>query len=159
MEEKQLVHRDIKPANILLNKDGDIKICDFGVTGDLSKRSEYTVRTGDPLYRSPQRETCAIESDMWAFGMTLLEVINGKHPFAEPDPNNIAWMIDKWKPEFSTKISDDINDLVSSLLRKDRQNRPSSYADILEKPCICGVSTMPTDDVRKFIRDIIKSIL
>jgi serine/threonine protein kinase len=71
-----IIHRDIKPANILLNDDGKIKLCDFGISKDTkSYRTASTMHTGTVQYAPPEffNEELPLteKSDVWFIGVTL----------------------------------------------------------------------------------------
>ncbi|KAH9480718.1 Dual specificity protein kinase FUZ7 [Psilocybe cubensis] len=81
----RIIHRDIKPSNILLNSRGEIKICDFGVSGELINSIADTF-VGTSTYMSPERIQGAqytVKSDVWSLGISLIELALGRFPFSE----------------------------------------------------------------------------
>ena len=81
------MHRDIKPSNVLVNHYGDIKLCDFGVSGELVNSIADTF-VGTSTYMAPERIQGArysIKSDVWSFGLTLMELAIGRFPFDASD--------------------------------------------------------------------------
>ncbi|KAI9912985.1 hypothetical protein PsorP6_006628 [Peronosclerospora sorghi] len=84
-----MVHRDIKPANILMNRQGDFKVEDFGLAGTLAKSTSFfSDFTGTIMYMAPERisgapYTCV--SDVWSLGITLFALATGVYPFAVND--------------------------------------------------------------------------
>jgi serine/threonine protein kinase len=82
-----IVHRDIKPANIMVVKDNDVKITDFGAA--LLRRSDITslLHVGSPAYMSPEQisgETLTHQSDMFSLGIVLYELLTRERPFNAP---------------------------------------------------------------------------
>ncbi|HEV7821240.1 MAG TPA: serine/threonine-protein kinase, partial [Burkholderiales bacterium] len=83
-----VVHRDIKPANIMVVKNTDVKIMDFGAA--FLRRSDITSLTnvvGSPAYMSPEQiagESLTHRSDMFSLGVVLYELLTGHRPFAAP---------------------------------------------------------------------------
>jgi len=83
----RIIHRDIKPSNILFNSRGQIKICDFGVSGELINSIADTF-VGTSTYMSPERIQGAqytVKSDVWSLGVSLIELALGRFPFSSDD--------------------------------------------------------------------------
>lgn len=81
----RIIHRDIKPSNILFNSKGQIKICDFGVSGELINSIADTF-VGTSTYMSPERIQGAqytVKSDVWSLGISLIELALGRFPFSD----------------------------------------------------------------------------
>ncbi|KAL5482739.1 STE7 [Sanghuangporus weigelae] len=86
----RIIHRDIKPSNILCNSSGQIKICDFGVSGELINSIADTF-VGTSTYMSPERIQGAqytVKSDVWSLGISLIELALGRFPFSEDDASD-----------------------------------------------------------------------
>ncbi|KAH8114495.1 Pkinase-domain-containing protein [Phellopilus nigrolimitatus] len=86
----RIIHRDIKPSNILCNSSGQIKICDFGVSGELINSIADTF-VGTSTYMSPERIQGAqytVKSDVWSLGISLIELALGRFPFSEDDTSD-----------------------------------------------------------------------
>ncbi|TFK71279.1 Pkinase-domain-containing protein [Pluteus cervinus] len=84
-DKHRIIHRDIKPSNVLCNSQGQIKICDFGVSGELINSIADTF-VGTSTYMSPERIQGAqytVKSDVWSLGISLIELALGRFPFSE----------------------------------------------------------------------------
>jgi mitogen-activated protein kinase kinase 1 len=81
----RVVHRDIKPSNLLLNSAGQLKLTDFGVSGQLSNSmSKCLSWVGTVTYMSPERirgDTYSYNTDVWSLGLLLLECATGRFPY------------------------------------------------------------------------------
>ena len=91
-EEKKVMHRDIKPSNILVNSEGKVKLCDFGVSANLINSIANSF-VGTRSYMAPERLTgtqeYTIKSDVWALGITLVEFAIGFYPIPGRSPEEI----------------------------------------------------------------------
>lgn len=122
-KELHVVHRDIKPSNILLNSLGIIKLSDFGVSGQLKNTIGIaTTFAGTLTYMSPERIQGgghSTNSDVWSFGLSLLECALGHFPFLTPNEakndipffellhriqNNPISLPDDYSPEFASFV-------------------------------------------------------
>ncbi|KAG1652570.1 Dual specificity mitogen-activated protein kinase kinase 1 [Nymphon striatum] len=94
-EKHQIMHRDVKPSNILVNSRGEIKICDFGVSGQLIDSMANSF-VGTRSYMSPERlqgTYYSVQSDIWSMGLSLVEMAIGQYPVPPPDPRKINQML------------------------------------------------------------------
>ena len=81
---RRIIHRDIKPSNILLTRDGKVRLCDFGVSGEFGTKDYANTFIGTSYYMAPERitgQSYTISSDVWSLGVTLLEVAQHRFPF------------------------------------------------------------------------------
>ncbi|GFY42372.1 hypothetical protein TNIN_152132 [Trichonephila inaurata madagascariensis] len=93
-EKHQIMHReisDVKPSNILVNSRGEIKICDFGVSGQLIDSMANSF-VGTRSYMSPERlqgTHYTVQSDIWSLGLSLVEMAIGRYPIPPPEPKEL----------------------------------------------------------------------
>ncbi|PKA51007.1 Serine/threonine-protein kinase TIO [Apostasia shenzhenica] len=131
---KGIIYCDLKPSNILLDENGHIKLCDFGLASRLSaiEESSHTTvpqpKRGTPCYMAPELfkdgGVNSYASDFWALGCVLYECYAGRPPFVGNEFTKLAnsILLDP-TPDFPGKPSDSFVDLVTSLLMKDPAER------------------------------------
>ncbi|XP_019731495.1 dual specificity mitogen-activated protein kinase kinase 1 [Hippocampus comes] len=90
-EKHKIMHRDVKPSNILVNSRGEIKLCDFGVSGQLIDSMANSF-VGTRSYMSPERlqgTHYSVQSDIWSMGLSLVEMAIGRFPIPPPDTKEL----------------------------------------------------------------------
>ena len=138
-KELKVIHRDIKPSNILLNRNGEVKIADFGVSGKMESSIDgKTSWVGTVQYMSPERFNGGkyyYDTDIWSLGLTLYECATGSFPFMANDSflELMALINKSGSPTLSEEFTLDFRDFVSICLNKKPGNR-STAGGLLKHP-------------------------
>jgi len=128
--EPPIIHQDIKPANILIDNTKDYAITDFGISSKHSAHGFYydDENSGTMAYMAPERfqenAEPICQSDIWAFGATLFEILTGNVPFGEEGGR--CQMESKAQVPIVNNTSSDIQRLVNDCLSLEPGNRPSA---------------------------------
>src|SRR5215831_8695605 len=93
-----IIHRDIKPANIMISKQGEVKLMDFGIARDhaLADLTEAGTGVGTPSYMSPEQilgDKLDFRSDLFSLGIVLYQMLTGRKPFIEDDQKSVMHKI------------------------------------------------------------------
>lgn len=161
---RNIVHRDIKPENILFSQKDDfstLKLIDFGLATSTMAKDRKSC--GSPYYMSPEiiDGKFSPKSDLWSVGVIIYMMICGKVPFGG---NNMNEVLDKIQfKKFDKKLlvkakaSEEVIDLITKLLDKDPDKRPTAI-EALEHPwfrkyIVPFNGTAMSDDIIKALKD------
>jgi serine/threonine-protein kinase 24/25/MST4 len=125
------IHRDIKCANILMRKDGEIKLADFGASRQLTDTvTKCDTFVGSPYWMAPEiltQQQYDGKADIWSLGITCLEMTTGKPPLSTVHPLQVLAMIaQKPSPTLPPgKYSKEFEQFIAACLVKDPIERPA----------------------------------
>jgi serine/threonine-protein kinase len=137
-----VVHRDLKPQNIMIDREGNARIMDFGIARSIKAKgiTEEGMMIGTPDYMSPeQAEGREIDhcSDIYSLGVILYEMVTGTIPFEGDTPISIAIKHKTDKPrdprEINSQISGDLSGLILKCMEKKKENRYQKVEEILSE--------------------------
>ncbi|KAI1104043.1 kinase-like protein [Jackrogersella minutella] len=144
-DKHNIIHRDVKPTNILINSRGQVKICDFGVSGNLVASIAKT-NIGCQSYMAPERisggafmqtgapgdGTYSVQSDIWSLGLTIIECGSGKYPYPPEVSSTIfsqlSAIVEGDPPDLPDRYSEAARTFVHGCLNKVPKLRPTYQA-------------------------------
>ncbi|KAH9832228.1 kinase-like protein [Rhodofomes roseus] len=165
-DELQIIHRDVKPTNVLVSRRGGIKLCDFGVSGQLEKSLAKT-NIGCQSYMAPERikgesqnniGTYTVSSDVWSLGLSMIEMAIGRYPYPPETYANVfaqlTAIVHGDPPELPEHYSDDSRDFVARCLHKVPELR-ATYAELLDHPFL-RADRKRSVDIAKWVEEALE---
>ena len=137
-----VVHRDLKPGNIMIDKEGNARIMDFGIARSLKAKgiTGAGVMIGTPEYMSPEQvegKDTDQRSDVYSLGVIIYEMVTGRVPFEGDTPFTIGMKHKSETPkdpkELNAQIPDDMSHLTLRCMEKDKEKRYQSTGEVLSE--------------------------
>jgi tRNA A-37 threonylcarbamoyl transferase component Bud32 len=137
-----LIHRDIKPSNIMIKRNGEVKLMDFGIAQSRNLESLTMPGTliGTPAYMSPEQilgQQLDVRSDIFSFGIVLYEMFTGVKPFTDEETRAVSAKILKDNFAAPRRVNSDIprslQRVVKKCLRKKPQRRFGAMLEVEKK--------------------------
>ncbi|MFX0200320.1 MAG: protein kinase, partial [Candidatus Hodarchaeota archaeon] len=135
----EVVHRDLKPSNIMLDREGIVRIMDFGIARSLKEKgiTGAGVMIGTPEYMSPEQvesKETDHRSDIYSLGIILFEMVIGRVPFEGGTPLSVAVKHKTEAPqdpkELNPQIPEDLSKVILKCMEKDKEKRYQSADEL-----------------------------
>ena len=142
--ERGVVHRDIKPSNIMIMKNNEVCIIDFGISlsTDSLRHTQAGMTMGTPEYMSPeqcQNKNVTLQSDIYSLGIVFYEILSGDPPFVSVAGSNSHAILYKHlneKPASLKKknasVSTALEKIIDKCLEKDTANRYANFSEFIK---------------------------
>ena len=134
-----VIHRDLKPSNIMIDREGNVRIMDFGIARSLKEKgiTGAGVMIGTPDYMSPEQvegEEADQRSDIYSLGIILYEMLTGRVPFEGDSPFAIGMKHKSEMPQnpknFNPQIPDNLSNLILKCMEKEKEIRYQSANEV-----------------------------
>jgi serine/threonine protein kinase/tetratricopeptide (TPR) repeat protein len=134
-----VVHRDLKSNNIMIDKEGNVRIMDFGIARSLAAKgiTGAGMMIGTPEYMSPEQvegKDVDQRSDIYSLGVILYEMVTGRLPFEGDTPFTVGVKQKSEAPpnpkDLNSQIPDDLNRVILRCLEKEKENRYQSAGEV-----------------------------
>ncbi len=146
----KVIHRDLKPANLMIDREGNLRVTDFGIARSISDAMNRATlglgnSTGTLAYMSPQQadgKKPHVTDDLYAFGSTLYELMTGKPPFYSGNiisqlQHEPVTSLTERRIEFGVQNCEEIppewEQTILACLEKEAENRPASAQAIRQR--------------------------
>ncbi len=128
-----IVHRDMKPANIMINRQGAVKVMDFGIARAIADSSNPMTQTaaviGTAQYLSPEQargEQVDARSDVYSVGCVLYEILTGEPPFTGDSPVAVAYQHVREDPQLPSHVHPGVPRELDSVILKAMSKNPAN---------------------------------
>ncbi|KAK6866568.1 Serine/threonine-protein kinase KIC1 [Candida tropicalis] len=152
-----VIHRDLKAANILISKEGNVQLCDFGVAAKLtSNSSKRTTMAGTPYWMAPEvirtGDSYNSKADIWSLGITIYEIATGNPPYCDKDASWAMQLISKQTPPRleGREYSSALKECIALCLDENPEERPSAE-DLLKCRLMKAYKNYPTSILKEVI--------
>jgi len=141
-QEPPIIHRDLKPENIMVQKDGSVKVMDFGIAKVIEALNQTNTQSvGTLQYMSPEQidaHTIDHRSDLYCLGLIFYEMIAGHPPFQSASPRQLLNLQCTADPppladDVRSGLPKGIEQLLFQLLEKAPEDRPYLAQDVVER--------------------------
>ena len=154
LHEHEIIHRDIKSDNILIGRDGQVKVSDFGQCARLVEKRRRRTMVGTPYWMAPEvirQKRYNYSADIWSLGILTMEMIQGEPPYISKYPIEALYMIvSNGKPKLreGVMISENLQSFLDMCLATNPTERKTA-SELMKHPFI------EAEKVKDCLRDMV----
>jgi serine/threonine-protein kinase len=151
---RSIVHRDVKPSNVLISKNGEVKVMDFGIARDPgnSELTQVGIAVGTPQYMAPEQirgDKVDFRTDIFALGICLYEMLAGDKPWPEEEGRSLTVKVldEDYRPirTIFPGVPRDLERIIIRCLKKDPEQRYRSTWELRRELEIYVERVVPID--------------
>jgi eukaryotic-like serine/threonine-protein kinase len=129
VHEQNIIHRDLKPQNLHVDKQGRIKLVDFGIAKAVDwNKTTAGMTKGTPYYMAPEQvmaQPISFRTDIWAFGVVLFEMLTGgQKPFPVTDLNTLWAAIVQGEPNYELLDKAEVPAAIQKIVKRCLEKKP-----------------------------------
>ena len=146
-----IVHRDIKPENVLIDKNGHVKLTDFGWSNYINNKEIRSTYCGTPVYLAPEMITLIGHDqhlDIWCIGVLMFELLTGEVPFKGKDLKSLSGNILSLNILWPRDINPEAKNLIGKILKPEPKER-LSLEEMLKHPFFTKHLNNPVNSLMK----------
>ncbi|CAD2212670.1 protein kinase [Angomonas deanei] len=162
LHKHRLIHRDIKGSNVLLTRDGQVKLADFGVSTQLENTwSRRNTFIGTVLWMAPEaivEDEYSYKADIWSLGITVIEMAENGPPYPNATIPRLLTLIPKSDPptlQHKEQWSPQMSLFIKRLLTKEKNARPSA-TEMLDDPFVATDGVGTREELQSVVEEVLE---
>ena len=161
LHQRRIAHRDIKLENILIDGDGNVKLCDFGLAIHLAKGQMLKKVCGSLHYMAPEilarKPYDGLAVDMWSLGVVLYAMVTGQFPYAEVTIDGMHRLITNTKYPISYHWSIPCHIIIAQLLMVPTKRR-ITICQLVKRPWLGPIKKHTTPTTKEILPRLVETM-
>ncbi|XP_041511757.1 putative sperm motility kinase W [Microtus oregoni] len=161
LHQRRIAHRDIKLENILIDGDGNVKLCDFGTAIQLTEGQKLEELCGSLHYMAPEmlarKPYDGLAVDMWSLGVVLYAMVTGQYPYAEDTLDGMHRLITNTKYPISYHWSIPCHIIIAQLLMVPTIGR-ITVCQLVKRPWLGPTKKITTPTTKEILPQLVETM-